>query len=60
MTSKKSPQAAGKGRKPGLPKEMLLDLFRQMLVVYYLEERCKVFVRAGKISRLGACIQPDA
>ena len=55
MTSKKTPQAAEKGRKPGVSKEMLLDLFRKMLVVYYLEERCKVFVRAGKISFHASC-----
>lgn len=37
-------------RRPELPAELYLDLFRKMLTVYYVEERCKLFVRAGKIS----------
>jgi 2-oxoisovalerate dehydrogenase E1 component len=31
-------------------KEVYLDLLRKMLTVYYVEERLKVFVRAGKVS----------
>lgn len=37
-------------RRPELPSELYLELFRKMLTVYYVEERCKLFVRAGKIS----------
>ena len=46
---------ATKGRKPGVSKEIYLDLFRRMLTVYYLEERCKIFVRAGKVSFHASC-----
>jgi 2-oxoisovalerate dehydrogenase E1 component len=35
--------------------EIYLDLLRKMLTVYYLEERCNVFVRAGKISFHASC-----
>ena len=38
------------GQQPGVPRETYLDLFRKMLTVFYLEERLKVFVRAGKVS----------
>ena len=40
----------GTGAKPGVAREVYLELLRKMLTVYYLEERCKVFVRGGKIS----------
>ena len=33
-----------------VPKEILLDLFKKMLHVYYVEDRLKTFVRAGKVS----------
>ncbi len=33
-----------------VPDELLVDLFKKMLNVYYLEERIKTFVRAGKVS----------
>jgi len=36
--------------RPGVPHGIYLDLFRKLLTVYYLEERLKVFVRAGKVS----------
>lgn len=38
------------GQQPGVPRATYLDLFRKMLTVFYLEERLKVFVRAGKVS----------
>jgi 2-oxoisovalerate dehydrogenase E1 component len=37
-------------QQPGVPRETYLDLFRKMLTVFYLEERLKVLVRAGKVS----------
>ncbi|HET6372001.1 MAG TPA: dehydrogenase E1 component subunit alpha/beta [Candidatus Polarisedimenticolia bacterium] len=37
-----------KGRE--VPDELLLALFRKMLHLYYIEERVKTFVRAGKVS----------
>ena len=36
--------------RPGVAAEIYLDLLRKMLTVYYIEERLKVFVRAGKVS----------
>ncbi len=54
MTTRKA-AAPAKGRKPGVAKEIYLDLFRKMLAVYYLEERCKLFVRAGKVSFHASC-----
>jgi 2-oxoisovalerate dehydrogenase E1 component len=44
------PEQPASARRPELPAELYLDLFRKMLTVYYVEERCKLFVRAGKIS----------
>ncbi len=44
------PAPPAPARRPELPAELYLDLFRKMLTVYYVEERCKRFVRAGKIS----------
>lgn len=35
---------------PELPTDIYLDLLRKMLTVNYIEERLKVFVRAGKVS----------
>jgi TPP-dependent pyruvate/acetoin dehydrogenase alpha subunit len=32
------------------PADLLVDLYKKMLNVYYLEERIKTFVRAGKVS----------
>jgi 2-oxoisovalerate dehydrogenase E1 component len=32
------------------PADLLVDLYKKMLHVYYLEERVKTFVRAGKVS----------
>jgi len=46
----KKPAAATLGRQPGLDGAIYLDLLRKMLTVYYVEERLKVFVRAGKVS----------
>jgi 2-oxoisovalerate dehydrogenase E1 component len=46
---KKSATATA-GRQPGLDTDIYLDLLRKMLTVYYVEERLKVFVRAGKVS----------
>ena len=37
-------------REQEVPKELLIALYRKMLTVYYLEERIKTFVRAGKVS----------
>ena len=42
-------KAAGTLAKPPLSSEVYLDLLRKMLTVYYLEERLKIFVRAGKV-----------
>ena len=39
-----------RGQQPGVPRETYLELFRRMLTVFYLEERLKTFVRAGKVS----------
>ncbi len=44
-----------KGQVPRVPKELYLDVFRKMLTVYYVEERTKVFVRAGKVSVHASC-----
>ncbi len=44
-----------KGQVPRVPKELYLDVFRKMLTVYYVEERTKVFVRAGKVSFHASC-----
>src|SRR5678816_4844302 len=33
-----------------VPGDLLVDLYKKMLQVYYLEERIKTFVRAGKVS----------
>jgi len=37
-------------RQPEVAAEIYLDLLRKMLTAYYIEERLKVFVRAGKVS----------
>jgi len=37
-------------RQPEIAAEIYLDLLRKMLTAYYVEERLKVFVRAGKVS----------
>ncbi len=37
-------------QQPGVPHGIYLDLFRKLLTVFYVEERLKVFVRAGKVS----------
>ena len=37
-------------REKEVPSDLLVDLYRKMLHVYYLEERVKTFVRAGKVS----------
>jgi len=50
MAKRTAPSESAEGRKPGVAREIYLDLFRKMLTVYYVEERCKLFVRAGKIS----------
>ena len=34
----------------GISHELLVDLYRKMLNVYYVEDRVKTFVRAGKVS----------
>lgn len=44
-----SSRAAG-AAETGVPAEVYLKLLRKMLTVYYVEERLKVFVRAGKVS----------
>ncbi len=43
------------GQQPGVDGGIYLDLLRKMLTVYYIEERCKLFVRAGKISFHASC-----
>jgi 2-oxoisovalerate dehydrogenase E1 component len=48
--ARKSAATAPAGRQPGLDNATYLDLLRQMLTVYYVEERLQVFVRAGKVS----------
>lgn len=48
--AKKGVGAAAAPRRPEVAAEIYLDLLRKMLTIYYVEERCKVFVRAGKIS----------
>lgn len=40
----------GSARPKDVPAEVYLELLRKMLTVYYVEERLKVFVRAGKVS----------
>ena len=37
-------------REQEVPQDLLIALYRKMLHVYYLEERIKTFVRAGKVS----------
>ncbi|HKY31045.1 MAG TPA: dehydrogenase E1 component subunit alpha/beta [Candidatus Polarisedimenticolia bacterium] len=39
-----------RSREREVPADLLVDLYKKMLQVYYLEERIKVFVRAGKVS----------
>ncbi|MCL5745500.1 MAG: thiamine pyrophosphate-dependent enzyme [Acidobacteria bacterium] len=34
--------------RPPLPNDMMLELYRRMLTVFYVEERMKVFVKQGK------------
>jgi 2-oxoisovalerate dehydrogenase E1 component len=41
---------AGSKRQPMVGAEDYLGLLRKMLTVYYVEERLKIFVRAGKVS----------
>ncbi len=48
--AKKAQDTLAERQKPALPAEIYHDLLRKMLTVYYLEERLKVFVRAGKVS----------
>jgi 2-oxoisovalerate dehydrogenase E1 component len=48
--SKKSAAVTPPAQKPRLSAETYLELLRKMLTVYYIEERLKVFVRAGKVS----------
>src|SRR5262245_66056439 len=48
--AKKAQDTVAERQKPALPAEIYQDLLRKMLTVYYLEERLKVFVRAGKVS----------
>jgi 2-oxoisovalerate dehydrogenase E1 component len=54
MPDKTSPtlpsETAMSRRQPGVPAQAYLDLLEKMLTVYYIEERLKVFVRAGKVS----------
>ena len=50
--AKKAPESLAERQKPALAAETYHDLLRRMLTVYYLEERLKVFVRAGKVSML--------
>jgi 2-oxoisovalerate dehydrogenase E1 component len=47
---KKASGSLAEQQKPALPAEIYQDLLRKMLTVYYLEERLKIFVRAGKVS----------
>ena len=47
---KKTLDPAIQRQRPGVETEIYLDLLRKMLTVYYIEERCKLFVRAGKVS----------
>ncbi|HEY3174471.1 MAG TPA: dehydrogenase E1 component subunit alpha/beta [Candidatus Polarisedimenticolia bacterium] len=37
-------------REQEVPKDLLVDMYGKMLRVYYLEDRIKTFVRAGKVS----------
>ena len=46
----KKTATAPAGQQPGLDLDIYLDLLRKMLTVYYVEERLKIFVRAGKVS----------
>ena len=48
--SKKTLESMVTGQQPQVAKEIYLELLRKMLAVYYVEERLKVFVRAGKVS----------
>jgi TPP-dependent pyruvate/acetoin dehydrogenase alpha subunit len=52
MSRKTSPSGSAVARPTGpeLGKEIYLDLLRKMLTVDAIEERLKVFVRAGKVS----------
>ena len=49
---RKSPQKVTpiRPREKEVPADLLVDLYKKMLHVYYLEERVKTFVRAGKVS----------
>ncbi len=53
--SRKPSSAIAASRRPELDPGIYLDLLRKMLTVYYLEERLKVFVRAGRISFHASC-----
>lgn len=51
MAKKAGPKvAAMRPREKEVPGDTLIDLYKKMLRVYYLEERIKTFVRAGKVS----------
>ena len=45
-TERPRPAAAGPGVKP----EVYLKLYEKMLRAYFVEEQCRIFVRAGKCS----------
>jgi 2-oxoisovalerate dehydrogenase E1 component len=48
--AKNPPAAETRGHGPSLDSGIYIDLLRKMLTVHYIEERLKVFVRAGKVS----------
>lgn len=52
MSRKTAPLSSrsSKGAPEGVPAEAYHELLRRMLTVYYVEERLKLFVRAGKVS----------
>jgi TPP-dependent pyruvate/acetoin dehydrogenase alpha subunit len=52
MTMAKKPQPKmtpiePRRRRRVVPKDLLVDLYKKMLHVYYMEERIKTYVRAG-------------
>ena len=50
MAPKKAPGSVAEQQRLELEPAIYMDLLRRMLTVYYIEERLKVFVRAGKVS----------
>ena len=50
LVTKTERKTGGTSRRPQVPVEVLRTLYEKMLYVFYVEERTKIFVKAGKCS----------